>query len=104
MQDGSEYNFIYNDGDYQIREEEILNEDKNADAMVRKYYQVDKNYHLIASFKDKKEAFLWVGWKSQRDLKDSFKEAGVPVVDNPKETNVLDFKETDKLPKGLISL
>lgn len=60
MDDGG-YNFIYNDGDYQILVEEIVDAEED-----RSYYAVHKNYKLVASFKDKKEALLWVGWLNRR--------------------------------------
>lgn len=63
-----EYNFIYNDGDYQILEEEVLSRTKDEERELRKYYAVHKNYKHIASFKDKKESLLWVGWKNKLDM------------------------------------
>lgn len=68
MQGPNEYNFIYNDGDFQIQEEEILGQTDKPTG--KKYYRVDKNYHLEASFKDKKEALLYVGWRNTRALKE----------------------------------
>lgn len=73
-----DYNFIYNDGDFQIREEEVVTEATDFQSRSlegpNKYYQVDKNYKHIASFKEKKEALLYVGWRNTRILKESGKE------------------------------
>lgn len=81
MQSNFEYNFVYNDGDWQILEEEILKGDKSTE----KYFQVLKDYSLIASFKDKKEALLWVGWRNTRVLKD-IKDKALSDKELPKES------------------
>lgn len=78
MQGPNEYNFIYNDGEYQIQEEEIHGDGEEAG---KKYYAVDKNYKHIASFKDKKESLLYIGWRNTRALKDNLKSSLSTVGD-----------------------
>lgn len=56
-------NFIYNDGTFQIIEEEPVKSEK--------YYAVHENYKLIASFKDLKESLLYVGWRNTRAIKEA---------------------------------
>lgn len=58
-----EYNFIYNDGTFQIEYEEPEKSEP--------YYKILKDYRLEASFKDKKESFLYVGWRNTRALKET---------------------------------
>jgi hypothetical protein len=91
MQGPDEYRFIYNDGTYQILEEE-----PTASEI---YYEVDKNYKQVAAFKDKKEAFLWVGWKNKQEQYRKFlEEDKISYIDNTKAISTNDLNE----PKGIL--